>query len=71
MAARMNPSRLAPTRSRFAPVALAEKKNGTRNAGRRYFHACIMALKGLPPVTAAAAEGDRPTGGETSERTAK
>ena len=50
---------------------LAEKRNGTRKAGREYFQACIMAPKGLPPVTAAAADGDSPTGGETSERTAK
>jgi hypothetical protein len=50
---------------------LAEKRNGTRKAGSEYFQACIMDLKGLPPVTAAAAEGESPTGGETSERTAK
>jgi len=69
--ARMNPPVLAPRMRRFAPVALAEKKNGTKNAGSEYFQACIMALKGLPPVMAAAAEGDKPTGGETSDRTAK
>ena len=57
--------------NKLAPTAVAEKKKGTRKAGKEYFQACIMARKGFPPVTAAAAEGERPTGGETSDRTAK
>ena len=57
--------------NKLAPTAVAEKKKGTKKAGKEYFQACIMARKGFPPVTAAAAEGERPTGGETSERTAK
>ena len=50
---------------------VVEKKKGTRKAGREYFHACIIEPNGCPPVTAAAAQGERPTGGETSESTAK
>jgi len=69
--ARMKPGRFAPRIRRFAPVGVAAKRKGTRKAGREYFQACIIEAKGLPPVTAAAAEGDRPTGGETSLRTAK
>ena len=65
------PGKVAPTMSRFAPSFVAEKRNGTRNAGSEYFHACIIEPKGFPPVMAAAAQGERPTGGETSERTAK
>ena len=50
---------------------VTEKKNGTRKAGSEYFQACIIDPKGWPPVTAAAAEGESPTGGDTSESTAK
>jgi len=66
-----NPPRCASKIKRFAPTVVAEKRKGTRKAGKEYFQDCIMAPKGLPPVTAAAAEGESPTGGETSERTAK
>ena len=69
--ARINPGRVAPIIKRFAPVAVDEKRKGTRNVGKEYFHACIIDPNGLPPVTAAAAEGDSPTGGDTSDRTAK
>ena len=44
--------------------------NGTKNAGRVYFHAIIVVLYGLPPVIAAAANGDSAVGGDTSESTA-
>ena len=44
--------------------------NGTMNAGSVYFQAINIVLNGLPPVNAAAAMGDRPTGGDTSDRTA-
>jgi len=58
-------------KSRLAPWEVAENRKGTRKAGREYFQACIIAPKGSPPVMAAAAVGESPTGGETSERTAK
>ena len=67
----MKPNNVASMMSRLAPSGVTAKKNGTRNAGSEYFQACIIDPKGLPPVIAAAAEGERPTGGETSESTAK
>lgn len=48
---------------RLAPRGLAENKKGAVKAGNEYFHACIIARNGFPSVTAAAAEGERPTGG--------
>jgi hypothetical protein len=69
--ARIKSGQFAPTIRRLYPTEVVEKKKGTRKAGREYFQACIIDPKGFPPVTAAAAEGDSPTGGETSERTAK
>ena len=44
--------------------------NGTTNAGAVYFHDSIVVRSGLPPVTAAAANGDSAVGGLTSESTA-
>ena len=43
---------------------------GTMNAGSVYLHVRIIVLKGLPPVSAAAANGERAVGGLTSESTA-
>ena len=44
--------------------------NGTRKAGSVYFQVSIIVLNGLPPVIAAAANGDSAVGGLTSESTA-
>src|SRR2546423_7543665 len=44
--------------------------NGTRKQGSAYFHVSIIVLYGLPPVIAAAANGESATGGETSDSTA-
>ena len=44
--------------------------NGTRNAGSVYFQVSIIVRNGLPPVSAAAANGDSAVGGLTSESTA-
>src|SRR5439155_919284 len=44
--------------------------NGTRKHGSAYFQVSIIVLYGFPPVIAAAANGDRATGGDTSLRTA-
>src|SRR3990172_9408639 len=52
------------------PAGCTVNMKGTTKAGSVYFQACSMVLKALPPVSAAAAMGERPTGGETSERTA-
>ena len=60
-----------PMISRLLPTLVVEKKKGMRKAGSEYFQACIIEANGFPPVTAAAAHGDRPTGGDTSDRTAK
>ena len=43
---------------------------GTRKQGSAYFQVSIIVLYGLPPVIAAAANGDSATGGDTSESTA-
>src|SRR2546428_7071546 len=56
--------------SRPIPSGCTVNMNGTTNAGSVYFQAIIIVLKGLPPVRAAAAMGDRPTGGDTSDSTA-
>ena len=44
--------------------------SGTTNAGAVYFHDSIVVRSGLPPVTAAAANGDSAVGGLTSDSTA-
>ena len=56
--------------SRPIPSGCTVNMNGTMNAGSVYFQAINIVLNGLPPVNAAAAMGDRPTGGDTSDRTA-
>ncbi len=52
------------------PSGLRVNMKGTTKAGKVYFQAMIMVLKGSPPVSAAAAKGERAVGGETSESTA-
>ena len=53
-----------------APSGLRVKANGTRNAGRVYFQVSIIVRNGLPPVMAAAANGESAVGGLTSDSTA-
>src|SRR4029453_12464636 len=43
--------------------------NGTMNAGAVYFHDSIVVRSGLPPVSAAAANGESAVGGLTSDNT--
>ena len=43
---------------------------GTKIAGATYFQLCKVVLYGLPLQIAAAANGDRAVGGETSDNTA-
>ena len=45
-------------------------KETEQKAGNVYFQVSIMVLNGLPPVIAAAANGDSAVGGLTSESTA-
>ena len=52
------------------PAGCNVKTKGTRNAGNVYFQAIIVVRYGFPPVIAAAANGARAVGGETSESTA-
>src|SRR5215204_2865380 len=59
-----------PRSSSPTPSGRSVKTNGTTNAGRVYFQVRIIVLKGLPPVRAAAANGDSAVGGLTSDRTA-
>src|SRR5215510_7146836 len=56
--------------SKPTPAGSSTNTNGTTNAGRVYFQACIVVLYGSPPVIAAAANGDRAVGGDTSDSTA-
>ena len=53
-----------------SPSGLSVNVNGTRNAGSVYFQVSIIVLNGLPPVIAAAANGDSAVGGLTSDSTA-
>ncbi len=57
-------------RCRPEEVAGCVNMNGTRKHGSAYFQVSIIVLYGLPPVIAAAANGDRATGGDTSLSTA-
>ncbi len=52
------------------PSGVRVNMNGTRNAGSVYFHVSIIVANGLPPVSAAAANGERAVGGLTSDSTA-
>ena len=60
----------SPVRQRIPRPSGCVNMNGTRKHGSAYFQVSIIVLYGLPPVIAAAANGDRATGGETSESTA-
>src|SRR5438105_14267179 len=60
-----------PVRSRPVPLGSSTNMNGIRNAGVVYFQLCIVVRYGLPPVLAAAANGDNAVGGDTSESTAE
>ena len=53
-----------------APSGRSVNTNGTTNAGSVYFHVSIIVGTGLPPVRAAAANGDSAVGGLTSDSTA-
>src|SRR5688572_10929557 len=55
---------------RPSPRGSIVNANGTMNAGAVYFHDSIVVRSGLPPVTAAAANGESAVGGLTSESTA-
>src|SRR5262245_62831019 len=57
-------------RSRPRPRGSMVNANGTTNAGAVYFHDNIVVRNGLPPVIAAAANGDSAVGGLTSDSTA-
>src|SRR5574341_2255331 len=57
-------------RSSPSPSGCTVNMNGTTKAGSVYFQASSIVLNGFPPVSAAAAMGESPTGGETSESTA-
>jgi hypothetical protein len=59
-----------PRRRMPAPSGRSVNTNGTTNAGKVYFQVRIIVLKGLPPVSAAAANGDSAVGGLTSDSTA-
>src|SRR5688572_7622479 len=59
-----------PCRSTLVPTGLSVNTSGTTNAGSTYFHVSIVVRNGLPPVTAAAANGERAVGGLTSDSTA-
>ena len=52
------------------PCGSSTNTNGTRKAGIVYFHDCSVVTYGLPPVMAAAANGESAVGGDTSESTA-
>src|SRR6478736_1321937 len=52
------------------PAGSSTNTNGTTNAGSVYFHDSSVVRYGLPPVMAAAANGDSAVGGDTSESTA-
>src|SRR5690606_17179626 len=53
-----------------APAGSSTKTKGSRKAGSVYFQDCSVVLYGLPPVMAAAANGDSAVGGDTSDSTA-
>ena len=53
-----------------AAAGLSVNTNGTTKAGATYFHEIIVVRNGLPPVMAAAANGDSAVGGLTSDSTA-
>jgi hypothetical protein len=57
--------------SRPCPFSVSTNANGTRNAGRVYFHVCIIVGITRPPVIAEAATDASAVGGVTSESTAK
>jgi hypothetical protein len=59
-----------PSKSSPTPRGESTKMNGTRNAGSVYFHVSHIVFTGLPPVIAAAANGESAVGGETSLSTA-
>ncbi len=61
----------SPIASRLVPESRSRVNiKGTRNAGNVYFQVTIIVLNGLPPVIAAAANGESAVGGDTSESTA-
>ena len=51
-------------------VGVIVNMNGTTKAGSVNLQVSIIVVKGLPPVMAAAANGESAVGGLTSERTA-
>src|SRR6266478_2811853 len=59
-----------PVSSRPVPLGSSTNMNGIRNAGVVYFQHCMVVRYGPPPVIAAAANGDKAVGGDTSESTA-
>src|SRR5574341_2116151 len=63
-------SAIFPCRSNPTPAGASVNIKGTTNAGSVYFHAMSIVLYGFPPVSADAANGASPTGGENSERIA-
>src|SRR2546428_11107952 len=60
-----------PVRQRIPRPSGCVNMNGTRKHGSAYFQVSIIVLYGLPPVIAAAANGESATGGETSLRGAE
>ena len=61
---------MLPFKSSATPAGSRTKMNGTKMAGATYFQLWNVVLYGSPLQMAAAANGDKAVGGDTSDNTA-